>query len=92
MYNRIKTLEELVNEASGLLRRLEAENGSLKQQVAKLSSETERMRGDMRKLRELASWKERVGARLHKLCVKIDKALSGHKTAEDKYQNTEMPL
>lgn len=90
MHNRIKTLEELVNEASSSLRRLEGENHSLKQQVEKLAAETERMRGEMKKLRELSSWKERTASRLRKLCLKIDKALSG--AVEEKNQDTGITL
>ena len=75
MHNRIKNLEELVSQACALVRRLEGENHSLKRQVGNLTGETQRLRNDTKKLRELSDWKERARTRIQKLCSRIDKVI-----------------
>ena len=75
MHNRIKNLEELVSQACALVRRLEGENHSLKKQVENLTGETQRLRSDTKKLRELSDWRDRARTRLQKLCNKLDKVI-----------------
>lgn len=73
MHNRIKRLEQLVNEASALIARLKTENGVLKQQVELLGAARTKAASNTAAARDLADFKAKVRRRLEKICAKIEK-------------------
>ncbi|HCC48789.1 MAG TPA: hypothetical protein DEQ38_11840 [Elusimicrobia bacterium] len=73
MHNRIKRLEQLVNDATALIARLKEENGVLKQQVELLSAARSKSASNTSAARDLADFKAKVRRRLEKICSRIEK-------------------
>lgn len=74
MHNRIKALEKLIEDASGLIGRLKDENSMLKQQVEALNAARGKSAANNAAARELADLKARLRRRLERICAKIEKA------------------
>lgn len=73
MHNRIRKLEQLVGEASGLISRLREENAVLKKQVALLGEARSKAASGSAAARELADFRAKVKRRLERLCAKIER-------------------
>ncbi|MDA8243819.1 MAG: hypothetical protein M0025_06820 [Elusimicrobia bacterium] len=77
MYNRIKSLEALVNEAAERLAALTEENAVLKKQVEMLGAARSKASANAAAGKELAELKARVRRRLERICDKIERAGEG---------------
>lgn len=73
MHNRIKRLEQLVNDATALIAGLKEENQVLKQQVELLGAARSKAASNTAAARELAEFRTKVRRRLEKICAKIEK-------------------
>lgn len=73
MHNRIKRLEQLVNDAQALIGRLKEENEVLKKQVELLGAARSKAASNTSAARELADFKDKLRRRLERLCARIEK-------------------
>jgi tRNA U54 and U55 pseudouridine synthase Pus10 len=76
MLNKIKRLEELVNNSVALIKKLEEENAVLKQQVQALTADRQRIIKNSAGARELERFKDKVRRKLSRITAGIDKAIT----------------
>ena len=76
MHTKIKRLEELVNNSVTLIKKLEEENAVLKQQVASLAADREKIVKNSASARELSEFKNKVRKRLLRVSARIEKAIT----------------
>jgi DNA-directed RNA polymerase len=76
MHAKIKRLEGLVDDSIALIKKLEEENASLRQQVGALTSDRQKIIKNSAGARELEEFKNRVRKKLARVAARIEKTIT----------------